>query len=222
VVEVGVGVVRAPRPYVGADAEIFPGPIANVQWGRLRVFGVDVGVELWTDGEWRVEAGLRPRFDGFEAGDSAFLRGMDEREMTLEGGARVSWSTPRTSVSLSAYTDLLGRHDGQELDLELSFRRRWRDLVYVPSVSATWVSSDVVSYYYGVRANEVRSFRPRYGGEDTVTIGAGVFGSYPIAERWRLLGLVQLERLGSEIENSPIVDERTQIFAFVGAAWRWI
>jgi len=156
---------------------------------------------------------------GYDSEDSFALAGMDDRDGSLDGGIKSSLNLQWMYVSLVAVTDLLGEHEGQEISTVLS--KKLYEGILTPRIGFKWLSEDLVDHYYGVKSSEATGSRPAYAGDSTVNFLAGVSVGVPISEKWAIIGDFEYENLGSEIEDSPIID-REDIFTYVlGAVYRF-
>jgi outer membrane protein len=219
----GLGVISAPRPYVGADNRILAIPLIGLEYKRLYVQGIRVGYHLVENDDLAIDIRARYIFDGLDPDDSPFLDGMAARDGTVEGGLGVDWTPGAWGVRLSAFSDLLGRSDGRELGLDVS--RTWTFGRYrwglTPAVGAVWQSSDLIDYYYGVPPEEARPGRPAYAGQSALNFRTSLLAFYRLSSRVSLIGLVQAQRLDDEISDSPIVDRRRSYFALVGIDYQF-
>jgi outer membrane protein len=159
---------------------------------------------------------LWPRFDGYEEENSAALRGMDDRDMTLDGGVAFALRGEWGVFGASVVTDILGKHDGQEVELSYSKPVRRGKWVISPAAGLRWQSSNLVDYYYGVRTGEVRTGRPAYDANAAVNPFVGLRLLRSLGKRWTLLGAAQYEWFDDEISDSPIVDEDYDISVMAG------
>jgi outer membrane scaffolding protein for murein synthesis (MipA/OmpV family) len=120
-------------------------------------------------------------------------------------------------LNLSAAADTLGRHDGQELELQWSY-----PLGRVEGqVRARWQSDALVDYYYGVTAGEARPDRPAYEPGSGLTWSLGLLTAAPLGKRWLLFVGANIDLLPDAIQDSPIVDGSTNTRVFGALAWRF-
>lgn len=217
----GLGVISAPRPYVGADNQTRVIPLLDLEYRRFYFRGIVAGYRMFERGPFRLEATGRARFSGYEADDSSFLTGMEERRETFELGLNAAWELGSYEIVASVAADALGRSDGVQAGLELGWGKvygRGRAGLF-PSLGLVWQNADFVDYYAGVRPAEARPGRPAYEGRSAVNLGAGLRGFWRLTERARLIGLVRAERLAGEYVDSPIIDSRWGTFGLVAIAY---
>jgi outer membrane protein len=185
--------------------------------GRRFYFrGVAAGYRLFQGTNWSIAPVLWPRFDGYEEDDSGALRGMDDRDMTLDGGLAFSLRGDWGVFGASLVTDILGKHDGQELELSYSKPLRRGPWVIAPTAGLRWESSNLVDYYYGVRDDEARTGRPAYDADAAFDPFVGLRLLRALGKKWTFLAAAQYEWFDGEIADSPIVDEDYDISVMVG------
>lgn len=217
---IGVGAISSPEPYIGADDEILVIPVLSVTAGRFSFRGIGAAWKIGEWGDFEAEALLRARFGGFEEEDSPFLEGMEDRRFSADLGLELSWEGERVGVRLVPAMDVLDRSGGAEVALELFTPIQLGPVRLEPRAGAAWQSSDLVDYYYGVRPGEARPGRPAYRPGSTVNGTVGLFAFAPLADRVSLQSFLRFEKLGGEIEDSPIVDDATALTALVGISYR--
>lgn len=212
----GAGVLLAPRPYVGVDDETIAIPLVLYDRGGFYVRGLEAGYT------WRKESPVSATvfgqafFNGYESDDSPFLAGMEDREPSFDGGIGLDIDRKRVAVVLRASTDLTHRSDGHRGRLDVRFpcaAGPWR---LTPAIGAEYLSDDVVDYYYGVRPAEATGARPVHAGDAALNVVGSLRAIRSAGGRWSFFGYAELTRLGSAIEESPIVDEGTDLGALAG------
>ena len=217
----GLGVISSPRPYVGADNQTRVIPLLDLEYRRFYLRGIQAGFRLIEGERFGLDIVGRAQFAGYEEEDSSFLAGMADRRETFELGLAASWKLGSFALEATAGADALGRSDGVQAGLQLTWIRvfdRGRAGLF-PSVGFVWQDADFVDYYAGVELEEARPGRPAFEGGSAVNFSAGVRGFVTVADRVRLIGLLQVERLASEFEESPIIDSRWGYFGLLAVAY---
>jgi MipA family protein len=203
----GLGVVVGNSLYKGDDTRVFPVPMLYYNFGKFGIRGSMLGYELFEDDAVAVSAIAKWRFDGYDEDDSDYLDGMDERKMSLDGGFQLVYSDGWGQSSFSWVTDMLGRHDGQELVVSYSKRFAADKFSFTPSAGLMYSSGNLNDYYYGVMADEALANRPMYEASKSWNPFVSLNIGYEINERWSVMSLVGYQWLSSEITDSPIVDD---------------
>lgn len=209
-VSAGLAAVASPSPYAGVDEPpITVVPVVNLSFDRFYLRGLEAGYRVTDTEALSVSAVVQPRLQSFTADDSSALDGMAGRRRTAEAGLRGKLKQGRWEVGLRAVTDLLGRHDGQVVTADTSFRWGGPLLTVNPSAGIQWQSRDFVDYYYGVRSDETRGDRPAYTGRAAANPFVGASARVRLGKRWGLFALVRHYWLDGAVTDSPIVDSRT-------------
>lgn len=217
----GIAAISSPEPYVGAGNETIVVPALAVSYKRFYFRGIAAGYRVWESGDFELDALLRARFAGYDADDSPFLAGMEDRRKSADAGLQLTWEAERVGVRLTPVTDILGRSDGQEVDLELFFPIRFGPVRVEPRVGAAWLSDSFVDYYAGVRPEEALPDRPPYEGESTVNLTAGVSVFSPVGRHLLFQGFVRLDQLGDGFDDSPIIGDDRALTSFVALSYRF-
>ncbi|MFC1698731.1 MipA/OmpV family protein [Candidatus Omnitrophota bacterium] len=212
----GMGALYSTSPYEGVDDQVWPVPIILGRYQRFYADGASVGYVFHEMNQPKVDfsAVLAPRLMGYDSEDSDTLAGMEDRDWSLDGGLRARYTNEYFRLTATGLIDLAGNHEGFEFSTYIS--KTFFDGFLTPRFGIKVQSEDLVDYYYGVPASEATATRLEYIGDTTVNIVAGVVLAAPLPwENWVAVATFQYEHLGSEIEDSPIVDE-DGIFTYTG------
>lgn len=204
--------------YREVDSSIQAYPFITWRAGRFYLRGPGLGVDLWSNEDWSLDAFAQWRFDGYDADDSDFLDGMDDRRESLDAGLEIERDLGAYGrLSLAAKADTLGRSDGQELELQWSYPLRYVEA----QVRARWQSDSLVDYYFGVEDAEARPGRPAYEPGSGLTWSVGLLSVQPLGKRWLAIVGASVDLLPDSIQDSPIVDASTRTRVFGALAWRF-
>lgn len=217
----GPGILLTDPIQRGADDDPRLIPLITVEGERFYFRGIEAGYRLVDQQRHGTAVYLRPRFDGFDADDDPFLRGMDDRDDSLDLGIRTTVSLGGWELGGRLATDALDRHDGQEAVLTLGYpwsAGRWR---LTPYLGVEWQSADLVDYYYGVENDEARAGRPAYAAGGTVNGRYGLRAFGRLSARWSAMVILAGTRPGSEITDSPLVTDDNRLSAITGLQCRF-
>jgi len=221
----GAGAVITRNPYKGIGAEGRGIPLFFYRSENLSLYGPIASYSLLDDVGWRLRGLARMRFEGYDQDDSRYLRGMDDRDWTLELGAAVSRGFGPGELTASGTSDVLNEHRGHEVRLTYDYDFRGAfgvtELSVTPGAGLTYRSSDLNDYYYGVRSDEAAPGRPEYEAGDSTGLLASLRANYMLNERWSVMAMTAVEWLGSEITDSPIVDKDYEVSALLGVMYRF-
>ncbi|MFO7813686.1 MAG: MipA/OmpV family protein [Pelovirga sp.] len=217
----GLGSVISTNPYRGADRKILALPLLAYEGERFFVRSTTIGYHLVKQNNLTLSLLSSYRMAGYDSGDSNFLRGMADRDGTLEAGLQVFLPTSYGQLRATLLSDVLDEHNGHEAKLTFSKRFPLQRFFVSPFVSAIWQSSQLVNYYYGVRSVEASVVRPVYKPDSSVLVQLGVMANYLFREHWSISGQIAVTRLADEISNSPIVKDDLVTSAYIGIGYQF-
>ncbi len=224
---IGVGVGHESSPYRDWDEnETSALPFISYERGNVFFEGSTLGYTVFE--EESDESGYflaligNIELGGYKASDSPFFAGMADRDDTaFELGIAAGVFTSIGLFEFTVVQDVADAHDGLIADLSYSlpFGDEQAGYEISPYLGATYYSDDYNDYYYGVRANEATSIRPAYQADGGVNpyIGIGLF--YRINAHWGLVGDLRYEKLNSNIEDSPLIEEDNVTSAMLGITY---
>lgn len=194
-------------------------PLYLYEGDYLFAHGTEWGVHLFRPEHFKLDLIARYRFDRLQVDSSAFFDGMEDRYQSVDGGVSASILGDWGQLSFSAVTDMLDRHEGQELDLTYIYsweRGRW---TVAPSIGVFYQSGNLTDYYYGVRPDEATVDRPAYSPGSAYNWRTGLNVSYQMFDNWYLFANMSYEGLDDAIDDSPIVARSNLFAAYFGLTW---
>jgi len=227
-----VGIGYAPRfgqsPYEGLDNigstyneyRYDLVPLYLYEGDYLFAHGTEWGVHL-TRKSNAIDINLiaRYRFDRIQVESSDIFAGMEDRKQTVDGGLSAALRGGWGELHLSALTDILDRHEGQEVDLTYLYPWQHGRWTLAPSIGFFYQSGNLTDYYYGVRPDEATAERPAYSPGSASNWRAGLNVTYHWQPNWDLFANLSYEWLDDNIEASPIVDRSELFSAYFGISW---
>ena len=160
--------------------------------------------------------------EGYESGDSDFLRGMDDRDPSFGLGGHVIFKPENLGLKLAAVTDMADNSDGTQVRGEVFYTHRTADWMFKPYAGIVWQDDDYNDYYYGVRSSEVNTLigRTAYSADSDINYRFGAVAVYQQkTSPWMYIAGLRFDFLGDEIADSPIVDDDTEMTAVLGVAY---
>lgn len=219
---IGVGILLETMPYKEMDQRILPLPYLIMRRGNFFIEGLELGYRAIEGANGHFDLIITPRLDGFEADESHWFDGMEDREFSIDGGVVTKWRQGTVEFNLTALTDILDKNGGQELSVSVgNTYLAGKMATLTPSLGLKWQSDDLVDYYYGVTTYEARPDRPAYMGEATLNYTAALNGTYSLGKRSTLFGGIEYERLGQDISDSPLLETEQIISIFMGYGWQF-
>lgn len=216
----GLGVaVRAERsPYRGGGTRNDLVPLYLYDGKFVYLHATRVGLKLERGPDRRFDVFLAHRFEGFPYDRiPSSLAGMSERGPGVDFGASYQRSGPWGAVYAEYLRDVSSASKGSELRLGYNYEWASGRLRLRPYAMLAARDGRLNDYYYGVRADEATTpLRPAYAPGAGVNAQAGLYASYGLSERWRLLAGIGVTRWASGVRHSPIVDDRAQVSGTLG------
>jgi outer membrane protein len=218
----GLGVVTriGASPYLEGGNRYDVLPLYLYEGKRFFLHANRGGVKLLNGDAQRVDLFIEQRLEGFPADrlpDS--LAGMATRDSGIDLGLSWRYRQPWGTVQAELMHDVGGISKGNEFRLGYTYDWRSGPWSLRPSLSLALRDARLNNYYYGVRAGEATPERPAYAPGTGLNTSLGLFGSYDLTQRWRLLAGVSATVLDRKIKDSPIVQKRVLPGAYLGVAY---
>ncbi|WP_341909513.1 MipA/OmpV family protein [Polaromonas sp. YR568] len=218
----GLGLVTRieASPYRDAGTRYDLLPLYLYEGERLFLHANRGGVKLLNGNENRFDLFIEQRLEGYPADRlPASLSGMAQRDSGIDLGVAYRYRQPWGTVQAELVQDVGGASKGSEFRLGYTYDWRSGPWLLRPSITLGMRSAQLNNYYYGVSAGEARAGRPAYSPGSGINTSVGLYGSYDLTERWRLLGGVSVTMLPKSVADSPIVGKRVLPAVYVGAAY---
>lgn len=216
----GVGVASTQKPYTDIDRKYTPLPLLYFKNDWFRFAGTQAEIilpQLQLSETQQLNFGLIANYDGsgYDEDDSWIFDGMDKRKGGFWAGAKIEWQNEVVNIFTDWTHDISGNSSGQRIRLGAERSWQWGDVTLTPRIVANRYNRNYVDYYYGVRDDEARSWRPAYQGDASVNTEFGLNSVYRFNQHHALTLDVEVTLLGSEIKDSPLVDRTNEnrIFA---------
>ena len=218
----GLGVVthfeRSPYLEAGNRYDILP--LYLYEGERFFLHANRGGVKLKKDDTQRLDLFVEQRLEGFPADRlPVSLAGMATRDSGIDLGLSWRWRQPWGTVQAELLHDVGGISKGSEFRLGYTYDWRSGPWSLRPSLSLALRDARLNNYYYGVQPSEATPGRAAYAPGAGINTSLGLFGSYDLSERWRLLAGVSATLLDRKVKDSPIVQKRLLPGVYVGAAY---
>jgi outer membrane protein len=143
-----------------------------------------------------------------------------DRHMAGLAGIEYSLNTGLVDLQVQYLTDFTQIHSGEELRIALSKHWQQGKHQWVASAGASWQSSEVVNYYYGVTPEEA-DIRGPYSTSSAISLLLRLDWNYQLTERWDLRMLTSYRMLPDEISASPLINENKIITVFIGGVYHF-
>ena len=215
-VSLGVAVIWSEGRLVGEDTRTFVVPTIGYEGERVFFRGINGGVHLLKRDGLEVDAIVAVRLDGWDAedldADALAAVGVDrallrDRDTGVDAGLGMSLRTKVGKFSLEAKGDVSNASGGYELVAGYRASFPVARGILSPSVGVSYWSADLAEYYYGTLPQEEALGVPSYRPGSTVIPSIGLGYLRPLPRGWLLVTGVELRWLGSDLVDSPLVDD---------------
>lgn len=204
-VTAGVSASTGQSAYPGDDSGVRFRPWFSLRWGPVYYRGRSLGATVHQGDEWTVKAGVYLDGRDTDRGGSSQVSDMAELDRAVLGEVDVSRDAAWGVLDFSFAADVSGKHGGYLAGLSYGYPFVIGPVRVKPKVGIGWQSAEVVRYYYGVSADDVRPDRPLHEPGGGVNFELGVTVTYPVAKRHTLQFRAGAVFLSPEISRSPIV-----------------
>ena len=144
-----------------------------------------------------------------------------DRDYSVEGGLELIYETAVSEIQSQLLTDISSTHDGAEWWFSYGYPFQSGNFKISPAVGFSWKSADLVDYYYGVRPEETNNARAVYKAGSTANLFLKLSMAYRLLESWQVVSVLEYEKLGVDIKNSPLIDDDSVTTAFLGLFYRF-
>ena len=216
----GLVVQSSASPYRDGGRRYDLIPLYLYEGERLYLHANRGGIKLRKNADHRIDLFVEQRLEGFPADRlPASLAGMNQRDSGIDLGLamrnRQSWG----NLSAELVHDIGGTSKGTEARFGYSYDWASGPWTLKPSLTFAVRDARLNNYYYGVQASEAAAGRPAYSPGAGVNTTVGLYGTYDLTQRWRLLAGVSATVLSKGIKESPIVQRSVLPAVYVGAAY---
>ncbi|WNO11157.1 MipA/OmpV family protein [Teredinibacter sp. KSP-S5-2] len=204
------------------EAELIPLIIGNYQ--RFWFRGTRYGYYAWKNDYFAISPMFKIDPDsGYEVADaedgSLLYEGLDDTGFGYEGGVQLMLDVKVVEFELNLLTDVANGHGASLAELEISKPYRINNFIVMPSLMLTYREDKVSDYYFGVDAEDARSYRPAYEATNNFDAEFSVVGIWSLNAHWHIVGELGYKYYDSQIEDSPLVETSSQTTGFIGMGY---
>jgi outer membrane protein len=217
----GLGAALAPTFHGSNGYRMRPAPFVFAGYGRFFIGFGGLGVNLYRAPGWGFGAIISPSQGRKEDADPR-LAGLGDVDRTVNVGVYGVTYTRRFLTRAILYTDAGGEGQGSNARLDVLARFRVDERVrFFAGPGLSWGSRQYTQTFFGIGDEQAaRSgfpvFQPGAGVNNLrLTTGA----NYRLTPDWNLIGSLTASRLSGHAADSPIVETRAQLAAFVSAIY---
>ncbi|GEK10554.1 MipA/OmpV family protein [Pseudoalteromonas peptidolytica] len=203
---IGAAIISQDQGYVGIGNETEFVPAVAIQYGNFSLLGPRANYKVYQTEQFEVSLSAHLRLDGFEANDSDYFIGMEDRDMSFDAGFEMEYDTSFGEFGFEFMHDVSSTHKGYEASVSYGVPFRFEDGRVFPYIAANFQSEDLVDYYYGVQATEALTNRAFYLGDSSTAFEVGIQSDWFLGKHHMIKADISYTSYGSEIKDSPLVD----------------
>lgn len=207
----GFGLGINQEVYKGYDYRIIPLPIIGYRGDNFRILGPFVSYDAIQFSDIKMTIQASPRFQGFDDSDSYIFENMTARKFSMDAGLGLSYEKKDWKIGASAMFDVLNKSNGYEAKVYISRVFRQGPLFFEPSLTTSYLDSNHVDYYYGVKVDETNEFTSQYQGKSSLNTTIAFSVATPILFSGFTRIVVDYTWNDSAITNSPLVENGTNL-----------
>lgn len=221
---VGGSVLAQIKPYKGAKSKdyLLPVPMVNYQSENFYFATLAAGYYLWNapQDKFSIDVHYYPQAFKPSDNDDEQMKKLNRRRDTLMGGFTYkhdeSWGSLRGIFS----ADLLGKSNGIIADAAYLYPFQLGDWSFQPGVGVVWQNKKQNRYAYGISHSESqRSGLAEYSPNDSWKPYVEISANYNMTQNWKFFAKGRVDRLSSEIKDSPMVNKSATAILWTGVTY---
>lgn len=214
--QIGVGGLVSTSPYKGASSVTMPLPDIELTYKGMFIESITAGYNFYDTKTLQIGAIVLPTLMGYKSKDSHDLAGMDNRNISLEGGLRMQYNFESSFLSGVVSRDISNTSDGYTLNATYNytlFETMNSGLSLYGGLE--YLSDKKSNYYFGVKEKEATPSRARYHADGALNPFIGLTQIFAFSETWSIIANVEYKHFDSAIYHSPIVDKHYQVAGYL-------
>ncbi|WP_118985948.1 MipA/OmpV family protein [Photorhabdus sp. CRCIA-P01] len=221
---IGASVLAEASPYKGVknkDKVLFV-PMVNYESDNFYFHTLAAGYYLWNEPKDQLSLDVYYYPQNFRPKDNEDkqMKKLDRRHDTMMGGLSYrhieDWGTLRSSFA----ADTLSKSKGITIDLAYLYEFKSDDWSLQPGLGVVWNSKKQNRYEYGIKDSESRrSGLEKHTPDDSWTPYLELSANYKFNQEWAVFMMGRVERLPSEIKDSPMVNKSYSSIVWTGVTY---
>jgi outer membrane protein len=194
-------------------------PLYMYEGKYLFIHGTEGGVHFFKNDAFQFNLYTKYRFQKLDPNRNEYYAGLGERDQTVDAGLQLNSKQNWGDVDVSWVTDVLDKHNGEEVQLTYRYNFENGPWTFSPYVSLSWQDANLSNYYFGVSESEATADRPAYLPGESQWISMGLNTSWRATGRLELVANFGVTGAGSNVAESPLVAESEAYALFVGGTY---
>jgi len=151
------------------------------------------------------------------------INDIHDRQWAIDAGLQLNWFiTSVSQVKVQLLHDINDVYNG--LNGSVEYFRQFSPISSSPinvqiKIGFDWFSQSMVNYYYGINNKDKVNPTLHYQSGSALNPYIKLHANYPLSKQWKFFSAVSYKILATNIKDSPIVEEKNNITAFIGASY---
>lgn len=218
----GAAAIHVPDRYSENDQNFYAFPGFMYLGERFFYLGDRASYNLFRGETFSFNVNARYRFTSLNPDDAPEFYSLDERNGELEAGFGLNALTKFGFFTTRVNADVSGQSNGVLASFRWFLPYYRKGLLIMPVVGASWYDSNFSYYYFGgVKPSEANPQLPAFDTGSTMALDGMFVVGYRFNPRWFITGGAVYQRLGSNVEDSPVLLSRNETILFTAVGYIW-
>ena len=218
--QVGMGVSTGTSPYKGISSVTLPLPDIELSYKSAFIEGINMGYNFYDTKTLQIGVIVLPTLLGYKTKDSDSLSGMENRNVSLEGGLRMNYNFEHSFLTTTLSHDISDTTNGYTVNAAYHYTLcETHNSALSLYAGVEYLSDKKSDYYYGVKEKEATLSRPSYHANGALNPYIGLTQIFAFSEQWSIIANLEYKQLDSTIYKSPIVDDHYQVAGYLAVLY---
>lgn len=218
----GAAAINVPDRYSDNEQNLYAVPGFVYLGDRFFYLGDRASYNLLRGQTFSFNVNARYRFTSLDPDDAPEFYSLEERNGELEAGFGLNALTKFGFFTSRINADVSGQSKGYLADFAWWLPYYRKGLLIMPAVGVTWYDSNFSNYYFGgVSPEEANPLLPAFDTGNTTSLNGIFVVGYRFNPHWFVTGGAVYQRLGSNVEDSPVLLGRNETILFTALGYIW-
>lgn len=218
----GAAAINIPDRYTENDQNFYAFPGFVYLGDRFFYLGDRASYNLVRGETFSFNVNARYRFAALEPDDAPEFHTLEPRDGELEAGFGLNALTTFGFFTTRVNADVSGQSNGMLANFRWFLPYYKKGLLIMPAVGVSWYDSNFSNYYFGgVTPAESNPLLPAFDTGSTTALDAMFVVGYRFNPHWFVTGGAVYQRLGSNVEDSPVLLGRNETILFTALGYIW-
>ena len=218
----GAAAINIPDRYSENDQNFYAFPGFVYLGDRFFYLGDRASYNLVRGETFSFNVNARYRFAALEPEDAPEFSTLYPRNGELEAGFGLNALTKFGFFTTRVNADVSGQSRGTLANFRWFLPYYRKGLLIMPAVGVSWYDSNFSNYYFGgVTPAESNPLLPAFDTGSTLALDGMFVVGYRFNPHWFVTGGAVYQRLGSNVEDSPVLLGRNETILFSAVGYIW-